>query len=77
MNGFLSQFISAYRDNYSSCHILIGLIEDWKESLDKRFVTSALLMDLPKTFDCIPHDLLVAKLHAYGISLNAATFIYS
>ena len=45
--------------------------------LDKGFVTGALLMVLSKTFDCIPHDLLVAKLHACGISLNVVTFIYS
>ena len=74
---FKPQFISAYRPNYSSCHVLIRLIEDWKDSLDKRFVTGALLTDLSKTFHCIPHDLLVVKLHAYGISLNATTFIYS
>ena len=77
MEGFLSQFISAYRENYSSCHVLTRLIENWKDSLDKNFVTGAVLMDLSKAFDCIPHDLLIAKLHAYGISLNAATFIYS
>ena len=53
------------------------LIENCKEVLDKGFVTGAFLMDLSKSFDCIPHDLLVVKLQAYSISLNAVTFIYS
>ena len=34
-------------------------------------------MDLSKAFDCIPHDLLIAKLHAYGFSGKTMTFIYS
>ena len=42
------------------------LIEDWRSRFDNDFLVGAILMDLSKAFDCIPHDLLIAVLHAYG-----------
>ena len=34
-------------------------------------------MDLSKAFDRIPHDLLIAKLSAYGLDKTALKYIYS
>ena len=77
VDNFLSVFISAYRQTYSSNHVLIRLIENWKQSLDKNKFVGAVLMDLSKAFDCIPHELLIAKMYAYGFDLNSLTFFYS
>ena len=39
--------------------------------MDKRKSCAALLTDLSKAFDCIVHDVLIAKLEAYGFSHEA------
>ena len=51
--------------------------EEWKKSLDDKNIIGAVLMDLSKAFDCIPHDLLMAKLYTFGLYMDAITFIYS
>ena len=73
----LSKFVSAYRKFYSSNHVLLKLIGEWKKSLDDKSIIGAVLMYLSKAFDCTLHDLLVANVHAYGLSMDAITFIYS
>ena len=77
MEKYFSPFLSAYRKNYSSQNILISLTEEWRKKLDNNFVVGAVLTDLSKAFDCIPHDLIIAKLSAYNFSDEALSYIYS
>ena len=56
--------------------MILRLIEEWKEKLDNGFFTGAVLLDLSKAFDCIPHHLLIAKLNAYGFSRKSLVFFY-
>ena len=77
MEKYLSPFLSAYRKSYSSQNILISLIEEWRKKLDNNFVVEAVLTDLSKAFNCMPHDILIAKLSAYDLSDEALSYIYS
>ena len=52
------------------------MIEKWKNSVDKGKIFGALLTDLSKAFGCLPHNLIIAKLNAYGFSLSASKLIH-
>ena len=57
--------------------MLIRLVEEWKKHLDNKEAVGGLLIDLSKAFDCIPLDLLMGKLTAYGFDKTALKYIYS
>lgn len=71
----ISSFISTYRSSYSTQHVILRLLKEWRENLDSDFLVGCVLMDLSKAFDCIPHELLLAKLPAYGFDNKALAYI--
>ena len=73
---YLSPYLCGYRKGYSCQHALLVMIEIWKKSLDNGGLWAAVLMDLSKAFDTINHELLIAKLHAYGFDISSLEIIY-
>ena len=71
----LSPFICGFRKDFSSQHALSRLLEKWKISLDSGGKVGAIFLDSSKAFDCLMHDLLIAKLEEYGLSHCALAFI--
>ena len=76
MEKHLSPYLFGYRKGYSAQHCLLAMIEMWKKALDEKKVAGAILTDLSKAFDCLSHDLLIAKLEAYGFDNCALKLIY-
>ena len=73
----LSPFLFGFRKGHSTEQCLVVMLEAWKKALDDKEYAGAILTDLSKAFDCLNHDLLLAKLDAYGFSNEALKFISS
>ena len=69
------KFQCGFRKGYSPQHSLFLMIDKWKKAVYSNKVFGAVLTDLSKAFDCICHDLLIAKVNAYGFSLPALKLI--
>ena len=57
--------------------MILRPLEEWRENLGKNYVVEGVLMDLSKTFDCVTHDLLLAKLVTYDVDESFLCCIYS
>ena len=71
-----SKYQYGFRKRYSSQQCLLVLLEKWKAVVGKGKVFGALLTDLSKTFDCLSHELLVAKLNVYGFTLPVLKLVH-
>ena len=67
LEKYLNTLLCGFRKAHSTQHALFKLLQASQEELDKSGFGGTILMDLSKAYDCLPHDLLVAKFEAYGI----------
>ena len=77
VDKYLSPLLCGFRKCYSTQHCLSFMFDKWSKALDNGKIAGALLTDLSKAFDCLHHELLIAKLEAYGFDQSSLSFIYS
>jgi hypothetical protein len=75
--NIFNPFLAAFRSDFGWQSTLLPVIEDWKHALDNNEYLAAILMEILKAFDCLPHDLLLLKLNAYGLSKSSLDLLYS
>ena len=71
IDPLLSKYQCGFRKGFSAQHCLLAMLEKWKNAVDKGKVFGALLTDLSKAFDCLPHELIITKLNTYGFNFPA------
>ena len=76
-SNFFPKYQCGFRSGYSAHLCLLALTEKMKEARDNNQGCAAVLTDLSKAFDCLLHDLLIAKLHAFGFDLKSLKVIHA
>jgi hypothetical protein len=67
--------LCGFRSKHNTQHALLRMISRWDQCLDRSGKVGAILMDLSKAFDCIDHELLLAKLFAYGLDHKSVCLV--
>ena len=74
-DNLLSKYQCGFRKGFNTQQCLVSMIEKWKESVDSGRAFSTVMTDPSKAFYCLHHELLIAKLDAYGFDIKSVKLI--
>ena len=73
----LSNYQFGYRNQHSTNHAILNISDRILRNLDEKKHTVSIFLDLSKGFDCVNHEILLKKLHHYGVRGCAHDFFAS
>ena len=76
-NGVITEHQAGFRKQHSTQTSLLNITNEWYINMDKGCLNGVLFLDLKKAFDCVDHDILLKKMHVYGIQEQALKWFRS
>ena len=79
MSQYFEEIMSKHQcgfwKGHSAQHALISLLEKWRNNVDQRRMFGALSYRPFKGFGCLPHDIFIANLYAYGFDIKGLLYL--
>ena len=76
-NNLLHKNQSGFRKCHSTMTALIDATIEWLANMDQGKLNAVVYIDLAKAFDTISHEILLEKLHIYGVDTNSLSWFQS
>ena len=76
MDYCLSKYQCRFRKGYSTQGCLLCMLGGWRRAAGNEKIFGLLFTDLTRAFDCLFHELLITKLHAYGFNFSALRLMH-
>ena len=66
-NDILCKYQFGFRKGYSTEQSILEITDSLNSAIDNKQITCGLFLDFSKAFDTVNHNILLSKLHTYGI----------
>ena len=76
-NDIIYKYQFGFRETHSTQLAILSLVEKMTKASQSDDIAFGVFLDLQKVFDTVPHDILIKKLHEYGIRGNALKLLNS
>ena len=74
-NSIQVNYQRGFRTGHSCDTQLIQIIDDFSKTIDDKYQTDVIILDFSKTFDTVPHHILLLKLERYGLDHSCHNWI--